>query len=91
MLPPEDGPHQLLERARDLRRPLAGSSGMRSRIGSSGDAAVGEVRHGEGPGSYGGVELALEGLELEGVVERAATVPDDGLWPLELDREPLRR
>lgn len=62
---------------------------MRTR--SARDVAVGEVRHGQGPGSDGGVELALEGLELEGVVERAAAVPHGGLGPLDLDREPLQR
>lgn len=97
-LPPEDGdgPQQLVERAGDLRGLLVIiSHWMRfrwnRRFDSSGDSMVGEVRHGHGSGNDGGVELALERLELEGVVKRAGAVPDDRLGPVYPDGELLQR
>lgn len=84
----EDRPQQPLDRPRDpgplLRRRRRSRLRLRLRERRSGEgAAVGEVGHGEGAGGDGGAELALEGLELEGVVEGAPAVPHRGARPVE--------
>lgn len=74
----ENGAKEFMEGARDFEG-LFGHGRRKRRRGRK--SAVGDVRHGEISGGIGDsrVELALEGVELEGVIECAATVPRGGL------------
>lgn len=84
-LRPKNRPEKLVDRSRKLRRLLHRNHLRRRRRRGQlrgKDSAIREVRHGEASRRYGRVELAFEGIELEGVVERASTVPDESRFRL---------